>query len=130
MSCASSAEQSLGPLKITMEGTRNGGEIVAAQKTQNIPADLASNDYIKVSIMTSSIDVAARIVIWTDFEHPREVLVKTYNDSVWHQEIVSLSFFELSGNISMIELSMKQLASSNVSDWILYKEISFGNLDL
>lgn len=118
-----------GPLKINMEGARNGGEIVAAQKTQNIPADLASNDYIKVSIMASSIAVASRVVIWTDFEHPHEVLVKTYNDSAWHQEIVLLSFFELSGNISMIELSMKQLEASDVNEWVLYKELSFGNLD-
>jgi hypothetical protein len=119
-----------GSLKINMEGTRHEGEIVAAQKTQNLSANLASNDYIKVSIMASSINVAARIVIWTDFEHPYEILLKTYNDRAWHHEIISLPFFGLSGNISMIELSMKQLKTSNVTEWILYEDLSFGNFDI
>ena len=119
-----------GALKVNMEGERVGDEIIAAQKTKDLPADLASNDYVRVSIMASSIDVAARIVIWTDFQHSHEILAKTYNDSKWHQEIILLSFFKLSGNVSMIELSIKQLTASNATEWILYKDLAFGNLDL
>ena len=119
-----------GPLKITMNGPRSAGAIVAAQRTEDLPLEIPSDGYLKVSAKASSINVAVRIVIWTDFEHPQNVLVKTYNDNEWHVEVVSLPFFRLSGNISMIELSMMQLNNSTSDEWVLYKELSFCYLEL
>lgn len=119
-----------GPLRITMEGPCSSGNMVAAQKTRNLPAELAPDEYLKVSIKASSINVAARIVIWTDFDHPQDVLVKTYNDNEWHTEIVSLAFFQISGKISMVELSIMRLNASDATEWVSYKEFSFGTLEL
>jgi hypothetical protein len=119
-----------GVLTVTMDGPRQTGDIVAAQKTNDLPNDLDSQSYLKVAIMTSSIDVAARIVIWTTPSHFRDILVKTYNDRELHTEIVDLSFFDISGEIYMIELSMMQIYSSNHSDWVSYSQLTFERMEL
>ena len=119
-----------GVLRVSAIGNLSAGTIVAAQRLKNLTFDLTTHNYLKISIMASSINVAARIVIWTNTSYSQDILVKTYNDHEWHTEIVSLLFFGLSGNIYMIELSMMQLYPSNSSEWVAYKQLSFDNLEL
>lgn len=119
-----------GPLKVFVDGYHSAGDIIAAQRTQDLPSGFASHDYLMVSIMTSSINVAARIVIWTDPNALKVILLKTYNDTNWHTEVISLKFFDLSGDIYMIELSMMLLQNASSSEWATYKQLSIANLEL
>lgn len=119
-----------GPLRVFMNGSASVDDIVAAQRTQDLPSELGSQEYLMVSIMASSINVAARIVVWTSPQQPHVILLKTYNDSDWHIEIVSLRFFDISGSIFMIELSMQRLQTSSSNEWVLYKQLSMADLEL
>ena len=85
-----------------------------------------------VSIRTSSINIAARIVIWPDqnVHNSREVLLKTYNDNDWHTEIIDLSYFILPTDVFMIELGFAQIYPSNTNEWITYKTLSFNSLEV
>lgn len=119
-----------GILNVSMYDWYPEGIIVTAQRTLDLPAGLASNNFAKIVVKTSSINVAIRVVLWIDPYIPREILVKTYNDTSWHTEIVSLPFLGIFGNVHMIELGMIRLNSSNSTESVSYKEISFANLEL
>ena len=77
--------------------------------------------------MTSSLNIAARIVIWPTPSaiDSREVLLKTYNDNQWHTEIIDLSFFGISGNIHRVELGFITLVTSNSNESVCYADFSF-----
>lgn len=119
-----------GVLRVSATGNLSAGTIVAAQRLKNLAINLSVHNYLNISIMTSSINVAARIVIWTNMSYSHDVLVKTYNDNEWHSEIVDLAFFGLSGDVYMIELSLMQLYPSDSSEWVSYKQLSFNRLEV
>jgi hypothetical protein len=118
-----------GVLNISMQGYRSTDDIIAAQRIRSLPSNLTFSNYLKVLIMTSSINVSARIAMWPDAQ-TNVILLKTYNDREWHIEIINLGDLGLRDNIRMIELSLMQLYSSNSSEWILYKELSFNTLEV
>jgi hypothetical protein len=100
--------------------------IVSAQRIGYFSLNPAKHSFLKVDIMTSSINTAARIVIWSNPDLYKDVLVKTYNDKQWHTEIIDLNFFGFT-DIYMIELSFIQVYSSN-DNWVQYKQLSISNL--
>jgi hypothetical protein len=114
-----------GVLRVAASGNLSG-TTVAAQRLKGLTFNPTVYNYLKVSIMTSSVNVAARIVVWSDPNQAKVVLLKTYNDSDWHTEIIDLNFFSFS-HIYMIELSMTQVYPSNESH-VLYKQLSFNRL--
>lgn len=121
-----------GILKVSGKGNLSANTVVTAQRLSGLSFDLSKYKYLKVSIRTSSIDVAARIVIWTDSTQPYTVALKTYNDREWHTEIVDLSYFGISGNeLYMIELGWIQVYDSKDSNsTIYYKELSFNEIEV
>jgi hypothetical protein len=121
-----------GILKLCGSGSLSANTIVTSQSFNELTFDLSKYKYLEVSISTSSINVAARIVIWTDSTQSYTVLLKTYNDREWHTEIIDLSFFGISSNkLYMIELGLMQvynlLDSNSVAS---YKELSFNSLEI
>lgn len=87
--------------------------------------------------MTSGLDVAARIVIWTqpNLDHSYAILLKTYNDKDWHTEIIDISYYlrahsdVSTSGLSMIELGWMQVEESN-SSTVFYRQLSFNNLEV
>jgi hypothetical protein len=119
-----------GVLKLYVNGTVSTNTIVAAQRTEGLDFNASTYRYLKVSIMTSGIDVAARIVVWTDSNHPYTVLLKTYNDKSWHTEIIDLSYFGVdSPQLFMIELGWLQI-NDGLNDNAYYSELSFNSLEV
>lgn len=120
-----------GILKVYGSGNLSAGTIVAAQRFKDVNVDISIYRYLRVLIRTSSINVAARIVIWSAPSQPCVVLFKTYNDAEWHTEIVDLSFFGLTGSPYMIELTWMQIYDlSDSSSIAWYREISFNKLEV
>ena len=116
-----------GILTLSGIGHLSKGTIISAQRSKNLTFNFIPYNYLNISIMISSLNVAARIVIWPDSSasNSREVLVKTYNDNNWHTEIVELSIFGLTQNVQRIELGFVSLDTSTVEEWVNYKELSF-----
>lgn len=116
-----------GILKLSGIGHLTKGTIISAQRSKNLTFNLIPYNYLNISIRTSSLNTAARIVIWPDpiASHSREVLLKTYNDNNWHTEIVELTLFGLTQQIHRIELGLVNLNTSIVEEWVNYKELSF-----
>jgi len=121
-----------GILKICGRGNLSTNTLITSKRLSELTFNLTKYKYLKVSISTSSIDVAARIVIWTHSTQPYTVLLKTYNDKEWHTEIVDLSYFEISGNeLYIIELGWIQVYDSiNSNSTIYYKELSFNEAEV
>lgn len=121
-----------GVLNITINGARQEGAIVAAQRDNGLPDNITSKSFLKVSIKTSSIDVAARVLVWSNesFSSDYLVLLKTYDDQEWHTEIIDLSLFDFSGQLFRIELSMMQVCPSNSSEWVSYSQLSFEEMEV
>jgi hypothetical protein len=122
-----------GVLKICASGELSIDTIVAAQRWSGLDFNLTEYRYLKVSIMTSGLAVAARIMIWTDPDHGHAVLLKTYNDNKWHPEIIDVIFFlnvlgASSSQLSMIELSWQQVNEGS-SSTACYSQLSFNSLE-
>jgi hypothetical protein len=112
-------------LNITVSGDVTAGTIVSAQRSE-LAVNITEDNYLSVSIKTSSVNVAARIIIWqNNSSYP--VLIKTYDDSAWHNEVIDLSSFNLAGNVSLIELSLQQLTDGNYSS-VCYRQLAFNTL--
>lgn len=120
-----------GILKISASGNIPAGTIVSAQRIKEIPIDLDIYQYFIVRIRTSSINAAARVMIWTNQTYARAVLLKTYNDFEWHTEIVYLPYYGISGvQIYMIELGFEQVQDAeNSESTIWYGGLSFCKLN-
>lgn len=121
-----------GVLNLSASGYLSEGLLVSAQRRNNLSINAELHNYLMVSIRTSSINIAARIVIWPDqnVHNSREVLLKTYNDNDWHTEIIDLSYFILPTDVFMIELGFAQIYPSNTNEWITYKTLSFNSLEV
>lgn len=116
-----------GILTLSGIGHLSKGTIISAQRSKDLNFNLIPYNYLNISIMTSSLNVAARIVIWPDSVagNSREVLIKTYNDNNWHTEIIELSIFGLTQNVQRIELGFVCIDTSTTEEWVHYKELSF-----
>jgi hypothetical protein len=119
-----------GILRVFGNGDLKAGTLVSAQRTSNLGFDFDKYRYLNVSIMTSGLDVAARIVIWTkpDPEKVYTVLLKTYNDKNWHTEIIDLTYWVGSG-LFMIELGWSQVYEGS-SNTVCYSQLSFNSLEV
>jgi hypothetical protein len=119
-----------GTLWVQSNYSLNQNTIVTAERTYNLTIDVTKHRYLSVSIMTSSINVAARVVIWTNATNPVEVLLKTYNDGLWHTEIVDLGAFGIRSNdLFEIELGFIQLKEgSGLPVFASYRSLSFSTL--
>jgi hypothetical protein len=117
-------------LEVFAKGNISSGTIVTAQRSSNFSFSLKTYRYLKVSIKTSSIDVSARITIWTEPSKIYVVLLKTYNDKEWHTEIVDLSFCGVAEDkLFMLELGLMQVYDATDSESaVYYKELSFCKL--
>lgn len=126
-----------GLLEVFGNGDIERGNIVSAQRTTDLEFDLNEYRYLNVSVMTSGLDVAARIVIWTqpNLDHSYAILLKTYNDKDWHTEIIDISYYlrahsdVSTSGLSMIELGWMQVEESN-SSTVFYRQLSFNNLEV
>jgi hypothetical protein len=93
--------------------------------------DLATYNYLKVSVRTSSIDVAARIVIRSNTTEVKEVLMKTYNDNEWHTEVVDLSgTFALSGMVVGVEMGFMMINPTKSGAWANFRQLSLNHWEL
>jgi hypothetical protein len=122
-----------GTLKIYASGNLSVNTIVSAQRWSGLDFNLTTYRYLKVSVKTSGLDVAARIVIWTDTDQGHVLLLKTYNDEEWHTEIIDVVFFleissVYSSQLIMIELSWQQVNEGS-SSTASYAHLSFNNLE-
>lgn len=121
-----------GVLQVSGNGDIKAGTVVSGQRTNDLKFDLDKYRYLNVSIMTSGLDVAARIVIWTgpDPNKASTVLLRTYDDGKWHTEILDLSFFGISGSgLFMIELGWSQVYEGS-SSIVHYRQLSFNELEV
>jgi hypothetical protein len=117
-----------GTLEIHGSGGLSTGTIVSAQRPKGLLFNSSEYNYLKVSIKTSSINVAARVVVWVDQSHAYTVLLKTYDDNAWHTEIVDISLFEAtSSSLYMAELGWMQIDEGNEST-VYYRQLSFDSL--
>lgn len=113
-------------LKIFGSGNLSAGTIMSAQRTSNLTFDATVARYLNVSIKTSGIEVAARIVIWTSPSQWIVILLKTYNDFSWHIEIIDLFSFGINAsNLYMIELGWQQVYDSTNQSIVWYRQLSF-----
>jgi hypothetical protein len=117
-------------LTVFARGNISAGTIVTAQRSDNFSFSLQTYCYLNVSIKTSSINVSARIVVWTNSTVPCVVLLKTYNDENWHTEIVDLSSCGVTEDkLLMIELGLMQVYDvTNSESSVNYQELSFCKL--
>lgn len=119
-----------GILKILGNGPVIAGTIASAQRTSNLTFNTLDAPYLNVSIRTSSIDAAARIVIWTSPSQWVVVLLKTYNDFSWHVEIIDLLSFGINvSGLYMIELGWQQVYDSTNQSVAWYRQLSFNRLE-
>jgi hypothetical protein len=122
-----------GILKICASGKLSEYTIVAAQRWSGLDFNLTKYRYLKVSVMTSGLAVAARIVIWTDPDHGYVVLLKTYNDNEWHTEIFDVVFFLDNSGASSLQLVMIELSWQQVNEGsssaACYSQLSFNSLE-
>lgn len=113
-------------LKIFGSGNLTAGTLVSGQRFSNLTINTTVAKYLNVSIKTSSINVAARIVVWTSPSNPVLILLKTYNDSNWHIEIIDLLCFGINvSELYMIELGWQQVYDSTGQSIVWYRELSF-----
>lgn len=99
-----------GILTITASGNLPSSFTASAQRYVNLSFDPARFRYFKIDIKTSSIGVAARVMIWTNATTHFTILLKTYNDSSWHTEIVDMTYFGInSPSIYSIQLGWQLL---------------------
>jgi hypothetical protein len=117
-------------LKVSANGDTETGTIISAQRVSGLDLDFTKYRYVNVSIMTSGIDVAARVVVWTDSSHLYPILLKTYNDKNWHIEIIDLSYFGIysSSHLFMIGLGLLQISEGSNST-VCYSQLSFNSLE-
>jgi hypothetical protein len=118
-----------GSLNVSASGAIPAGTIVAAQRLRGL--DIDSNKYkmLSVSVRASSVNVQARITVWMNKSQGYPVLLNTFNDTFWHNEVIDLSFFNLSGgNIYMIEVGWKQLLDGYNSS-VCYRQLSLNSLE-
>lgn len=114
-------------LTVSASGDVQEGSIVAAQRTKCLNFSLESYPYLKVSVKTSSLDVAARIVVWTAQERSYPILLKTYNDREWHTEIIDVRHFGVTNAaLYQVELSLLQLYNGSDSS-VAYRSLSFNS---
>ena len=106
----------------------NGTQISAYRS--DLPNTLNGQNYLQVSIRTSSINVAAEISVFESSSDIHVILLKTYNDAQWHTELVFLPYFGVTEPISKIELGMVQLGAFRTGESISFENLSIGNLDL
>ena len=121
-----------GVLNVTATESLPNYAIVTAQKLDDFVVNVTTYNYLVVSIKTSSLFTAARIVVWPNSTKiaPKEVLLKTYDDNEWHTEVVDLSsIFALSGDIIGIELGFKRINPSASSESVYFKQLSFSRLE-
>lgn len=104
--------------------------VIMAQRTEGLEFDLFTYKYLKVSTMTSDIDAAAKIVVWTDQNHSYTVLLKTFGNKAWHTEIVDLLALGVdSSHLSMIELGWSQILAGQ-NEFVYYSNLSFNTLEV
>jgi hypothetical protein len=112
-------------LSIWLSNTAPNGTLIAAQRVGGLAFDLSSVDSLKVSIRTSSVSAAARIVVWTDDGKDHLILLKTYNDNQWHNEIIQLKAFGVYGRMLVaVQLGMMSF-NSETPLTVSYKDLSF-----
>jgi hypothetical protein len=122
-----------GTLVVSAIGPVANHTIVTAQLFLNTDkfVDLATYNYLKVSVRTSSIDVAARIVIRSNTTEIKEVLMKTYNDNEWHTEVVDLSgTFALSGMVVGVEMGFMMINTAKSGAWANFRQLSLNHWEL
>jgi hypothetical protein len=116
-----------GVLMVYGEENLSAGTLVSAKRSTGLDFDFNQYRYLDVSIMTSGLDVATRIVIWTS-KASYTVLLKTYDDRNWHTEIIDLTAWIGSG-LSMVELGLNQIYPGSRST-VSYRQISFNSLEV
>jgi hypothetical protein len=71
------------------------------------------------------VSAAARIVVWTDDGKDHLILLKTYNDNQWHNEIIQLKAFGVYGRMLVaVQLGMMSF-NSETPLTVSYKDLSF-----
>jgi len=119
-----------GILKIFGNGPLIAGTIASAQRSTDLTFNLVVARYLNISIKTTSINVAARIVIWASPSQYVTVLLKTYNDFSWHIEIVDLLAFGINvSGLYMVELGWQQVYDSTDQSIAWYRQLSFNQLE-
>jgi len=117
-------------LRIFGNENLTAGTIVSAQRFSNLTFNAIVARYVNVSVKTSSINVAARIAIWTSPSQSVVVLLKTYNDFSWHIEIIDLLSFGINvSRLYMIELGWQQVYDSTDQSIVWYRQLSFNQLE-
>ena len=101
--------------------------IVSAVYSGLMDVDLSTFHYLNVTVMTDAPETIARVVLWSEDEVSYTVLFTNYDERRWHQVIIDLEPFGITGDsVSKIELGyMVNVGSEVQSHWVRYGEISF-----
>jgi hypothetical protein len=100
---------------------------VAAQNAGGFDFNLSEFNFLRISIKTSSLHVAAKVAVWDNIGDEHVILLKTYNDELWHDEIVDLKAFnvDVAGKIAMIQVALLNVEHVNSSVVVSYKDLAF-----
>jgi hypothetical protein len=112
-----------GTLMLTVRGQLYNGLDVLAGRQVNSLLDTSQYKFLKISIMTSSLNTAAKIILW-EGSQSYTVLLTTYDDRKWHTEIVDLSVFGIQGDVDYIQIGLEQLSAAPVAV-IYFTQLSF-----
>lgn len=117
-----------GILTVSGKGNLTKDTIITAERFDSLTFNPQEYRYMKVSIKTSSVTVAARVLLWENRSSASVLLLKTYNDTDWHKEIVDIPTFGFDSNSPpfLIELGIVLLDGheQNYAS-ASYKELSF-----
>jgi hypothetical protein len=105
--------------------------IVSAVYYGVMNVNLTRFHYLNLTVRTDSPEIMVRVVIWTDERTAHTVLLTNYDEMRWHQVIIDLKPFGITGNsISKIEMGYMITISSEVKiHSIEFGKMSFEEVD-
>lgn len=105
----------------------NKVSIVSAVYSSPMKIDLSLFHYLNVTVKTDSPEMNARVIVWSEDGVSHTVLMTNYDETRWHQVIIDLTPFGITGNsINKIELGFTiNVGSEAKTHSVYYGQISF-----
>jgi hypothetical protein len=95
--------------------------VISAVYSGPINIDLSSFHYLNLTVMTDSPDIMARVVIWSEDGIAHTVLLTNYDEKTWHQVIIDLTPFGISGNsLGKIDLGYQITVGPEAKTYSVY----------
>lgn len=117
-----------GNLTVSASGNFTAGVFLHAQRVFNTSINLARFHYLSINIHTGSLLTAAEVILRISPKVSVSLLLKTYADRGWHNEIIDLSQFSVnSKTIFAVELGWSVLANETAAS-ASFSQLSFNRL--